>query len=892
MTVDIETLLGEMTLEEKVSLLAGADLWHTVPLPRLGIPQLKVTDGPNGARGAQGSMGPSSACLPADIALGATWNPALVEQVGQVLGDETRAKGAHILLGPTVNLHRSPLSGRNFEFFAEDPYLAGRMAVAYIRGLQSRGVGACIKHFVCNDSEFERQSLSVVVRERPLREIYLAPFEMAVREAHPWALMSAYNRINGVYASENGPLLQGVLKGEWGFDGLVMSDWFGTYSANVAGHGLDLEMPGPARWMGEQALAAVRSGAVSVAAIDDSVRRLLRTLERAGCLTRPELQPEQAIDRPDHRRVARQAATESVVLLKNDQGLLPLNAAQVKSIAVIGQNAQQAQYIGGGSAFVTPHYVVSPLEGLRELAGAGVRVDYALGCPIHKQLPVLSMGPLAAADGTRGLSVELFDNLALEGAPADTLTLTRADIEWADRLLPKVNRQRFSARLTTVFTAGEAGPYTFGLMGSGAHRLLVDGALLVDCWSDRPPFMPPWSQPEKTGTLELKAGQTCRLTVEYASESINPWRRLRVGCLAPLPAHPIEDAVALAAQCEVAIVFAGTTGEWESEGFDRPDLGLPGAQAELIEKVAAVNPRTIVVVNTGAPIAMPWLAQVPAVLQLWFAGQELGHAIADVLFGVANPSGKLPQTFPQRLPDTPAYLNYPGENGEVVYGEGVFVGYRYYDKKDIAPLFAFGHGLSYTTFAYHALRLNPALTVGEALPVSVDVENTGGRAGQEVIQLYVRDVRASVARPEKELKAFAKVALAAGERKTVTFTLDEAALAFYHPNRRRWVAEPGQFEVLVGSSSRDIRLTGQFELRPLPVAEGAARGRLHTGLPLQTLLDDPLGQGVLTEYLSRLLQHTAAASFMRFPLDEIARMLPEQLPPETLRAINAALAGS
>lgn len=891
MKPDLENLVAQMTLEEKVSLLAGADLWHTVPISRLGIPALKVTDGPNGARGAQGSIGPTSACLPADIALAATWNLALVEQVGQVLGDETRAKGAHILLGPTVNIPRSPLSGRNFEFFSEDPYLAGRMATAYIRGLQSRGVGACIKHFVCNDSEFERQSINSVVRERPLREIYLAPFQMAVREAKPWAVMSSYNKINGVYASENDYLLRDILKGEWGFDGLVMSDWFGTYGPKVAGSGLDLEMPGPARWLGDKVLAAVQSGEVSEAVIDDKVRRLLRTLERAGCFENPELQPEQSLDRPEHRQVARQAATESIVLLKNDRALLPLDAATVKSIAVIGMNAKQAQFIGGGSALVTPHYVVSPLDGICEQVGPGVKVEYALGCPIHRQLPALDLERITAGNGAPGLMVELFDNLTLAGAPADAVTIDRTSIEWTDRLLTKVNRQRFSARLSAVFTAAEAGAYTFGLHGSGAYRLLLDGAVLVDCWSDRLPFMPPWTQPEKTIPIELKAGQTCRLTVEYASESTNPWRRLHLGCLAPQPANPLQDAVALAARSEVAIVFAGLTTEWESEGSDRPDMELRGAQVELVEKVAAVNPNTIVVVNTGSPVVMPWLAKVPAVVQLWFAGQEIGHAIADALFGVVNPSGKLPQTFPQRLQDNPAYLNYPGESGEVIYGEGLFVGYRYYDKKDIAPLFPFGHGLSYTTFAYRSLKLNPAGRLGEPIEVSVEVENTGARAGQEVVQLYVRDVKATLARPEKELKAFSKVALKPGERQTVTFTLDESALAFYNAGRQCWMAEPGQFEVLVGSSSRDIRLTGQFELQVSPAADTAAIGRLHAGLPLQTLLDDPAARGVLTDYLGSLLQHTSAASFMRFPLVEIARMAPQLVTPEALTAINHALAG-
>ena len=813
MTPDFESLIAQMTLEEKVSLLAGADLWHTIPVPRLGVPVLKVTDGPNGARGSQGSMGPTSVCTPSDMALGATWNPELVERVGQVLGDETRAKGANVLLAPTVNIPRSPLSGRNFEFFSEDPFLTGQLASAYIRGLQSRGVAACIKHFVCNDSEFERNSISSEVGERPLREIYLLPFETAVRQAKPWALMSSYNRINGTFASENDRLLRDILKGEWGFDGLVMSDWYGAYSPKVAGSGLDLEMPGPATWMGEKALAAVRSGEVSQQVIDDKVRRLLLLLQRTGCFDQPDLQPEQAIDLPEHRQVVRQAAGEAIVLLKNHQNTLPLAAEQLHSVAVIGANARWAQILGGGSALVTPHYLVSPLEGIRRRAGAGVEVHYALGCPIHKMLPLLEPASLEDEAGHSGFSVELFDNLDLSGPAAGKFSVDRMAIEWTDRLLHAVNRQRFSLRMSAAFRAGEAGRYAFGLEGSGRSRLLLDGRLLVDCWNDRTIAQGPWRLGEKTGEVELQAGQRCQLVIEFALETSLAWRRLRLGCLPPVPADAMQQAVDLAARCDVAVVVAGTTNEWESEGYDRPNLELPGAQAELIEKVAAANPRTIVVLNTGSPVSMPWLDKVSAVLQAGFSGQELGSAVADVLFGDINPSGKLPQTYPQRLQDNPAYLNYPGENGKVLYGEGLFVGYRYYDKKDIAPLFPFGYGLSYTSFAYANLQLGAAVyRPGEAVEVSLDVQNTGSRPGTEVVQLYVCDLKCSLVRPEQELKAFARVELAPGERKQVRFTLDERALAFYHPALSRWVAEPGTFEVRIGASSRDIRQAARFEL--------------------------------------------------------------------------------
>jgi beta-glucosidase len=803
----IESLIAQMTLEEKISMLAGADFWHTVPVKRLGIPAMKVTDGPAGARGAAFSDGPTSACFPAGVALAATWDPDLVKRVGQALAEEVQAKGAHILLAPTVNIHRSPLAGRNFECYSEDPYLTGQMAVAYINGLQSGGVGACIKHFVCNDSEFERQSISSEVGERPLREIYLRPFEMAVREAKPWAVMSSYNRVNGTYASENDYLLRDVLKGEWGFEGIVISDWFGTYSPNIAKGGLDLEMPGPARWMGEKALEAVQSGEVSEATIDGKVHRLLRTMHKAGLFEHPELQPEQAIDHPEHRRLARKVAAEAIVLLKNNESLLPLDSSACKSIAVIGENAERPAFIGGGSCRVRPHYVVVPLEGIQNRAGESVQVSYALGCATHKDLPVLDKNWL-----TDGITLQYFSNRDLAGDPVHTETTDRLEMAWLDdTLLPTVDLTSFSVRLTGVLSVPESGIYELSLSGVGKSRLFIDGDLIADIDKENTFFGEEGSERVE---IPLEAGQTHQLRIEYASQPCSFFQSLRVGCMQKILDDSIQQAVALAAKSDVAIVFAGLTDEWESEGFDRPDMELPGDQARLIEQVAAANPNTIVVLNVGSPLRMNWLDDVAAVVQAWYLGQETGNAIADVLFGDVNPSGKLPTTFPRRLPDNPTYLNYPGENGQVLYGEGLFIGYRYYDKKDIAPLFPFGYGLSYTTFAYRNLELSkPKYAAGDAIRFSVDVENTGSRAGKEIVQVYLRDVHPRLMRPEKELKAFAKVALDPGETKTITFTLGEEALSYYDPASKRWVAEAGKFQVLVGSSSCDIRLVESFDFK-------------------------------------------------------------------------------
>jgi len=885
----VEQLVNHMTLEEKISMLSGADAWHTVPIKRLGIPAIKVTDGPIGARGASSLAGPSSACFPCGTALAATWNTGLVERVGRVLAEETQAKGAHILLAPTVNIHRSPLAGRNFECYSEDPYLTARMAVAYIKGLQSGGVGACIKHFVCNDSEFERMSISSEVGERALREIYLRPFQIAIQEAHPWAVMSSYNKVNGVPASENDYILLDILKGEWGFEGIVISDWGGTYSPNVVKGGLDLEMPGPARWMGNHALEAVRNGLVSQAVIDDKVRRLLRVIEKAGAFEQPELRPEQAIDKPEHRRLAYQAASEAIVLLKNSSGLLPLKLDQLKSIAVIGANAKWAAVMGGGSVGVRPHYVVTPLEAIIRRAGA--RVGYALGCAINKRPPLFEPGWLRTATGESGLLVQYFGNRELAGSPVHTEVIDRTEMVWAGDVAPHIDPTDFSVRLSAILTAPEDGVYKMGVMCVGQCRVLIEGQIYIDLWSKQPAAIAHRGV-EKVVEVAMKAGQPYRLVVEYACEPEAYWRNLRLGCQPPVPADSIQQAAALAAKSDVAIVFAGLTAEWESEGFDRPDMELPGQQAELIEQVAAANPNTIVVLNTGSPVTMNWLDRVVAVVQAWYLGQETGNAIADVLFGEVNPSGKLPTTFPRRLQDNPAYINYPGENGQVLYGEGIFVGYRYYDKKDIAPLFPFGYGLSYTTFAYSNLRLDAAeYAAGDVIRVSVDVQNTGTRAGQEVVQLYVRDVQSRLMRPEKELKAFAKVALEPGETKTVTLALDQDALSYYDPAEKRWVAEPGEIQVLVGSSSRDIRLQASFYFKG-GEAGPKRQARLNTGLPLRMLLGDQHGRAVLERHLGTYMAMPEVQLVLDMSLEQIAAFAPTILTQQLLKAINDDLAGA
>ena len=874
----IDDLLAKMTLDEKISMLAGADVWHSVAVPHLGIPQFKTTDGPNGARGAWGSMASPSVATPVGIALGATWNPDLVEKVGNVLADELKAKGAHILLAPTVNIHRTPIAGRNFECYSEDPFLNGMLASAYIKGIQDNGVGACIKHFVANDQEFERFSISSEVDERTLREIYLEPFRLAIRKSNPWAVMSSYNRVNGIYACEYDHTLLEILKGEWGYDGIVMSDWFGTYDEDVSTSGLDLEMPGPARWMANMLVKkALANGKLTEEALNDKVRRLLGVLEKAGLFENPTLQPERGENKPQHRKIIREAAREAIVLLKND-GTLPLK--KVKSIAVIGPYANAAQILGGGSSSVTPHYVVTPFEGIKNRAGKKIKVDYAPGCHIYKNLPAPAPETLSTEDGRLGLSLDLFNGTECSGAPVYSEVTTHVQHGWFHYSVPNVDQESFSMRMEGFFTPKESGIHTLALSGVGWSKLYLDERLIIDHSHDSD------MGKQLVAEVELKGGKSYPIKVEYYWKGNPRWRSVNLGHQPPQPLDTIAEAVKLAKKADVVVLVAGLNGEWEAEGFDRVDMKLPGEQNELIRQVAKANKNTIVVLNVGSPVEMPWVDKVPAILQLWYDSQEQGNALADVLFGDVNPSGKLPTTFPVRLEDNPAYINYPGENGKVRYGEGIFVGYRYYDKKDIAPLFPFGHGLSYTKFKYSNLKLSAkSITPNDTLKVKVDVTNTGKVAGKEIVQLYVRDVKSTFARPEKELKAFEKVELKPKQTKTVTFILDREAFWYFDIVKNSWNIESGEFEILVGASSRDVREKRSVILEPEPRAS-----RFHTGLTVKTLLENPDTRAVITKYAGGFLLMEDMSMAADMTIEQVALNHPNFVSQELLKAIGKDLA--
>jgi beta-glucosidase len=701
----VADLLSRMTREEKASMLAGSGWMESMPIERLGIPAIKMADGPMGVRSWAGSSAITSAAntpikvlttsFPSGVAMAATWDTALVQKEGQAIGQEVKALGRDMILGPTVNINRVPLWGRNFEGYGEDPYLSGQMGVAYIKGVQGEGVIPSVKHFAANNEEYERHRVDAHIDERTLHEIYLPAFEAAVKQADVWTVMSAYNKVNGVHCAESEYLLSDVLKKEFGFKGFVISDWGSTYSTvPTVNAGMDLEMPGgpPMKaWMArpatqssgngdgwldaEKVLAEVKAGHISDATINDNVGRILRVIFKSGLFEHPHTGGGE-VDTPDQKAVALKGATEGIVLLKNSGGLLPLDASKVKSIAVIGPNAAVARTGGGGSSLVRPKYAIAPLDGIKEKAGSGVKVSYALGV---------------------------------------------------------------------------------GMEGEDAAQ----------------------------GTAEARA-------------------------------KALKEAVDAAANSDVAVVVVGRYSKLESEGFDVKTMDLPAGQDELIEAVEKANPHTIVVLNTGDPVTMTkWLDKTPALLDMWYGGQEGGNALAAILFGEASPSGKLPVSLPKKFEDSPAYGHYPGENLKVDYAEGIYVGYRYFDTKNVEPAFPFGFGLSYTTFEYSDLKMAGMEGSGRSAKwnVSMNVRNSGSRAGAEVVELYVHEGHAKIDRPVHELKAFSRVELKPGETTTVRFRLQNSAFSYWSPEAKDWVMKPGKFEIQAGASSRDLRLRLPLELK-------------------------------------------------------------------------------
>ncbi|ACT02261.1 beta-glucosidase [Paenibacillus sp. JDR-2] len=701
---DIKALVAQMTLEEKASMCSGSDTWHTRGIERLGIPSVMVTDGPHGLRKQRASAdhlglfdSVPATCFPSAAGVASSWNRELIRRMGEALGRECQAEEVAVLLGPGVNIKRSPLCGRNFEYFSEDPYLSGEMAANHILGVQSQGVGTSLKHFAANNQEHRRMTSDSIVDERTLREIYLASFEGAVKKAQPWTVMCAYNKVNGEFASENQELLTAILKDEWGHEGFVVSDW-GAVNERAKGLavGLELEMPASHGEGQQQIIDAVQSWELAEAKLDEAVERLLNIVFRAVDHRRPDT----VVDPEEHHQLAREIARESMVLLKNEDSILPL--AKAGRIAVIGAMAQEPRYQGSGSSQIKPTRLEDISEELAKSAGDTATLRFAKGYELNGEEPDESLA---------------------------------------------------------------------------------------------------------------------------------------------------AEAIELAKGSDIAVLFAGLPSRYESEGFDRKHLRMPANQAALIEAVGKAQPNLVVVLSNGAPIEMPWLGSAKGVLEAYLGGQALGGAIADLLFGDANPSGRLAETFPVQLSDNPSYLFFPGEGDKVEYREGIFVGYRYYDKKKIKPLFPFGHGLSYTSFEYSELAVDKeTLNDNDILHVSVKVTNTGGLAGMEVVQLYVRDKQSTVIRPDKELKGFDKIRLEPGESKIVSFELDKRSFAYYDEALHDWNVETGEFELLIGRSSQAIVLTGA-----VTVHSTATRPMmLHRNSTLSEISQSPLGQKIVKQLIANL----------------------------------------
>jgi beta-glucosidase len=801
------TALEGLSLEDKVSLLSGQDKWSLPALPAIGLDSIVMSDGPTGVK-ANGSLPIRSAMVPSGTALAASWNTDLVEAIGALLGETARANGVHVILAPATNILRSPLGGRNFEYYSEDPLLAGKITCAYVRGVQGAGVAATVKHFVCNDTETDRFEGNVDVDQPTLREIYLLPFELAVREANAWTIMCSYNKLRGIHMSAH-PLLDDILRSEWGFDGVVVSDWGAVHDTVGPGlSGLDIEMPGPPEFWGPRLVEAVRSGEVPEACIDEKVGRILRLGRRTGAIGRASHELTATPDGSDVSSLVRKAAIESFVLLKNEDEVLPFDSPS--RIAVLGAHAAQPPLQGGGSANVGPSFGVSPLDGIRRLVGETAEVVYEPGY-VPEAMPRLDLSWVTALDGAEGFTVEVFDAHDRSSGPIRSVT-QRTNFFIFDNTVSGVPLRRLLVRLSATLTPPVDGDYVFGIDCSGSATVRIDGKELLVL---APEHDRDWSalfrvNPRGVACATLEGGRPVRFELDFRAHR-GP--RGEIG-LITLRAFPpareglLRRAVQAASNADVAVVLAGLGEEFESEGFDRSSLELPSEQRELIGAVAAANPATVVVVSAGAQVLLDWAEQVPAVLLVWYPGQEFGDALAHVLFGRAEPGGRLPMTFPARPEDTPVLEPGPDEPvaKEWHYREGLFVGYRHYDREQLTPAYCFGHGLGYTTFDYEDLRVERKNRSDRRLEVevAVRVRNSGSRRGKAVVQLYVGAERAD--RPPWELRDFGTIVLDPGRGEDVRFTLRERAFSRWDSDLGGWAILSGAQTIAVGTSSRDLRL--------------------------------------------------------------------------------------
>ena len=812
-------LVARLSLEQKVRLLTGADSWSLYAEKELGLRPIVMSDGPAGVRGIRFDAARPSSSLPCPVALAATWDEQLVHDVALALGHETRARGVDVLLAPTMNIVRTPLSGRGFECFSEDPLLTARMAVAYVRGVQGAGVAATAKHYVANDSETERRSYDVLVSERVLRELYLPPFEACVNEADVALVMAAYNSVNGAFMTANRPLLHDLLKTEWGFRGVVVSDWSATYTTVPSAQaGLDLVMPGPHGPWGDRLIAEVKAGTMAEADIDDKVARLIGLARRVGALN-GSVDGEQQQSAASHALVdpamLREVTARSFVLLSNPRGLLPMRRGGIERLALIGPNAVEPQTQGGGSVRVLPVAGRDLAESLGEALDTYVSVHQ--GCITSATIAVPHDGSLRdPVSGEAGVRVEV---RTADGAVVSDARFPTSVLTWWDDLPAAVHLPDSEVVMRARYRARVDGPHMLGVAGVGLLRVKVDGTLLAEAKTEvRRDSVQALSQPPEVRVpLQLPAGREVDVRVEHWPHARGPhsgFATLRLG-IAPVQEDDklMADAVVAAAGADVAVVVVGSADGTESEGYDRDDMALPGRQDELVMRVAAANPNTVVVVNSGMPVLMPWADKVAAVIQVWFPGQAFGEALADVLAGTVEPGGRLPVSVPRAEADSPVLLAHP-EAGDLVYGEGLLVGYRGYDRAEIEPLFCFGHGLGYADWTYETLA-GPAesITEGQDVTLSVMVRNSGVRAGREVVQVYLEGPHDDPSRPLRVLAAFASVSARPGEQAEARLTVQARSFMRFDEGRREWVWSPGTYTLHAGRSSRDLRLKTQVVLR-------------------------------------------------------------------------------
>lgn len=830
MIFDVENTLRDLTTEEKVSLLSASDFWHTSSIERLNIPSIRVSDGPNGIRGTKFFNGVPSACFPNGTGLASTFDCDLLEEIGELMAVEAKHKGAQIILGPTTNILRGPLGGRGFESFSEDPVLSGLCTAAIVKGIQNDGrICATVKHFVCNDLEHERLSSNSVVSERALREIYLEPFRIAVQLANPNCIMTAYNKVNGIHCSENYQLIENILRKEWNWDGLLMSDWFGTYSTlNSLKHGIDIEFPGPSQFRRCDTIKHLlqsKADNLKQTDIDNHCRHILKVIksliESNGTTLFSKVE-DSLNDKPETSEKLRRAAAEGIVLLKNERKVLPL--LKETPVLVIGPNAISLNtYSGGGSASLTPYHIVTPLQGIKKKAS---KVEFTIGAHSHKALGGLFEKMTNDLEKfENGVRARFYtkprEKRLKEDKLIDEMIIKNSYVTLFDYTNPAVNQESklFYADFEGYYTPTESGDYQIGCQVAGTAIVYIDDKILIDnkTKQTKGTFCFSGGTIEETACVYMQAYQKYRIKVEFGSGITSKIYTnfgaggLQVGITKVIdPQKEIKKAASLAASYQNVILCIGLNSEWESEGYDREDMKLPGRTDDLVRAVIQANPNTVVINQSGTPVEMPWLDQCATLLQTWYGGDELGDAVADILYGDTIPCGKLPFSWPAKNEDNPSFLNFRTEKGKVLYGEDVYVGYRYYEKLHRNVAFPFGYGLSYTQFEYQNLKVS---SDSNNLILSFEIKNIGQYAGKETAQVYISSLGPTISRPSKELKAFMKTTLEPGESKVMNFRLKfKEICSYYDEYQKMWCLESGKYLALVGASSMNISLTGSFDI--------------------------------------------------------------------------------